>query len=62
MRDSGLEWTIFRPSVIFGPGDRFVNELSATFRKIPVLPVPGDGEYRLQPVFIGDVAKSYNFV
>jgi len=59
VRDSGLEWTIFRPSVIFGPGDRFVNELSATFRRIPFLPVPGDGEYRLQPVFIGDVAKGF---
>lgn len=59
VRDSGLEWTIFRPSVIFGPGDQFVNELSATFRKIPFLPVPGDGEYRLQPVFVGDVARGF---
>jgi len=59
VRGSGLDWTIFRPSVIFGPGDRFVNELSATFRKIPFFPVPGDGEYRLQPVFVGDVAKGF---
>lgn len=59
VRGSGLEWTIFRPSVIFGPEDRFVNELSATFRKVPFLPVPGDGEYRLQPVFVGDVAKGF---
>lgn len=59
VRDSGLEWTIFRPSVIFGPGDQFVNELTATFRKVPFLPVPGDGEYRLQPVFVGDVAKGF---
>jgi uncharacterized protein YbjT (DUF2867 family) len=59
VRCSGLEWTIFRPSVIFGPGDRFVNELAASFRKVPFLPVPGDGEYRLQPVFVGDVAKGF---
>jgi len=59
VRDSGLEWTIFRPSVIFGPGDQFVSKLSATFRKAPFFPVPGDGEYRLQPVFVGDVAKGF---
>lgn len=59
VRGSGLDWTIFRPSVIFGPGDRFVNELSAAFRKVPFLPVAGDGEYRLQPVFVGDVAKGF---
>jgi len=59
VRGSGLEWTIFRPSVIFGPEDRFINELSDTFRRVPVLPVPGDGMYRLQPVFIGDVAKGF---
>lgn len=59
VRESGLDWTIFRPSVIFGPGDQFVNELSATFRKVPFFPVPGDGEYRLQPIFVGDVAKGF---
>jgi len=57
VRSSGLDWTIFRPTVIFGPGDMFVNELARTFRKIPFLPVAGNGEYRLQPVFVGDVAK-----
>jgi len=59
VRHSGLSWTIFRPSVIFGPGDRFLNELAAILRKAPFLPVPGDGTYRLQPVFIGDVAKGF---
>lgn len=59
VRNSGLDWTIFRPSVIFGPEDQFVNELSDTFRKVPFLPVAGDGEYRLQPVFVGDVAKGF---
>jgi NADH dehydrogenase len=57
VRMSGLSWTIFRPSVIFGPGDQFINELDAILRKAPVVPVPGDGSYRLQPVFIGDLAK-----
>ncbi len=57
VRQSGLSWTIFRPSVIFGPGDQFVNELAAIIAKAPFVPVPGDGSYRLQPVFIGDVVK-----
>lgn len=57
VRRSGLSWTIFRPSVIFGPGDRFLNELGRLLRDAPFLPVPGDGSYRLQPVFVGDVVK-----
>ncbi len=59
VKGSGLEWTIFRPSVIFGPEDMFVNELARILRFAPVFPVPGDGTYLLQPVFAGDVAKGF---
>lgn len=59
VRRSGLEWTVFRPSVIFGPGDAFINELARILRRAPAVPVPGDGTYRLQPVFVGDVAKGF---
>lgn len=59
VRQSGLRWTIFRPSVIFGPGDAFLNELAGILRTSPLMPVPGDGKYRLQPVFVGDVAKGF---
>ncbi len=59
VRRSGLRWTIFRPSVIFGPGDMFLNELAGILRVAPLVPVPGDGKYRLQPVFVGDVAKGF---
>lgn len=59
VRQSGLRWTIFRPSVIFGPGDAFLNELAGILRTAPLMPVPGDGKYRLQPVFVGDVAKGF---
>lgn len=59
VRRSGLAWTIFRPSIIFGPGDRFLHELADAVRRAPLLPVPGDGQYRLQPVFVGDVAKGF---
>jgi len=57
VRQSGLRWTVFRPSVIFGPGDRFLQELVGILRRTPLFPVPGDGTYRLQPVFVGDVAR-----
>ncbi len=59
VRRSGLSWTIIRPSVIFGPGDQFLKVLTGVLRKAPFVPVPGDGSYRLQPVFIGDVAKGF---
>ncbi len=55
VRQSGLSWTIFRPSGIVGPGDQFFSELGRAVRRAPFLPVPGDGEFLLQPVFVGDV-------
>ena len=50
--------TILRPSVIFGPGDAFLNKLAAMGRQTPVLPLFGAGATRLQPVFVGDVAEA----
>ena len=50
--------TILRPSVIFGPGDAFVNKLAAMGRQTPILPLFGTGGTRLQPVFVGDVAQA----
>ncbi len=57
VRSSDLAWTIFRPSGIFGPGDRFLSELGRGVRAAPVFPVPGDGKFLVQPVFVGDVVK-----
>lgn len=59
VRASGLRWTIFRPSIIFGPRDDFVNKLAGYIRTYPVVPVIGDGEYRLQPISADDVAKCF---
>lgn len=55
LRASGLPYVIFRPSVIFGPGDEFVNML-AELVKLPITPVIGSGRYRLQPVSLRTVA------
>jgi NADH dehydrogenase len=50
--------TILRPSVIFGPEDRFFNLFASLARFSPVLPLIGGGETRFQPVFVGDVAAA----
>jgi NADH dehydrogenase len=59
LRATDLDWTIFRPSLIFGPDDLFVNMLAGLLKTLPVVPVMGDGRYRLQPVHVSDVARSF---
>lgn len=59
VQSSGIPWTIFRPSVIFGPGDEFINTLARLVRAAPVIPVVGSGESLFQPVAVEDVAESF---
>lgn len=59
VRGSGLDWTIFRPSIVFGPKDDFVNKLAGYIRTYPAVPVIGDGKYRLQPISADDVARCF---
>jgi uncharacterized protein YbjT (DUF2867 family) len=59
VRASGLAWTIFRPSVIFGRGDGFVTLIARMIRRAPAVPVIGDGRYRLQPVGVEQVAEGF---
>lgn len=59
VRASNLEWTIFRPSLIFAPGSEFVHMLSEVIRRLPIVPVIGDGKYRMQPVALNEVASTF---
>ncbi len=55
--ESGLSYAILRPTVLFGPEDILINNIAWMLRRFPVFGVFGDGQYRLQPIFVDDLAK-----
>jgi NADH dehydrogenase len=59
VKTSPLAWTIFRPSVIYGRGDGFVSLLARMIRRLPVVPVAGEGRQKLQPVPVEQVAQGF---
>lgn len=60
VRGSGIPYCILRPSLIFGRGSGFVNQMVDVMRKAPLFrPVPGSGKFRFRPVFVGDVAACF---
>jgi NADH dehydrogenase len=57
VRASSLDWTILKPSLQFGEGDGFFNIIAGLVRLSPgIVPVPGDGTSRFQPIHVDDVA------
>ena len=57
LRERDLSHAILRPTLIFGREDILLNNIAWMLRKFPVFPIPGSGEYRVQPVYVDDLAK-----
>lgn len=56
LRESGLSYAILRPTVLFGTEDILINNIAWLLRRFPVFGQIGDGQYRLQPIFVDDLA------
>ncbi|MBI2609377.1 MAG: complex I NDUFA9 subunit family protein [Deltaproteobacteria bacterium] len=54
---SGLEYVIFRPSVLIGKEDDFLNQFYTVIRFLPFFPVIGDGKYKMQPLNVHDLVS-----
>jgi NADH dehydrogenase len=59
VRSSGLDWTIFRPSIVLGDGSGFERTFKTIARWSPVIPVMGSGKNLLQPIRVEDVAAAF---
>ena len=57
LRNSGLSYAILRPAVLFGKEDILINNIAWFLRRSPVFGVFGDGQYRLQPIYVDDLAR-----
>jgi NADH dehydrogenase len=56
LKETGLSYAILRPTVLFGKEDILINNIAWILRKSPVFGVFGDGRYRLQPIYVDDLA------
>lgn len=57
LKESGLSYAILRPTVLFGREDILVNNIAWALRHLPVFGVFGNGQYRLQPIYVEDLAN-----
>ena len=56
MIESGISYSILRPTVLFGKEDILINNIAWGLRYLPVFGVFGDGKYKLQPIYVDDLA------
>src|SRR3990172_9400742 len=56
LRESGISYAVLRPTVLFGEQDILINNIAWLLRHMPVFGVFGDGSYRLQPIYVDDLA------
>lgn len=57
LQASGHSYAILRPTVLFGREDILINNIAWTLRRLPVFGVFGDGRYKLQPIYVDDLAR-----
>jgi NADH dehydrogenase len=57
VRASGIPFVILRPSLVLGRDDGVLRPLAGLVRSLPVVPIPGRGEHRLQPIDVEDLAR-----
>jgi NADH dehydrogenase len=57
LKASGMSYSIIRPAVLFGKEDILINNIAWTLRNFPVFGVFGDGEYKLTPIYVDDLAR-----
>ncbi|MBK9601348.1 MAG: NAD(P)H-binding protein [Anaerolineales bacterium] len=55
--ESGMSYAILRPTVLFGKEDILINNIAWLLRRLPLFGLPGDGSYKLSPVYVDDLAK-----
>ena len=58
VKSSGLDWTLFQPSVIFGPGDGLFSRFAPALKLLPILPL-ARADARFQPVYVKEVAQAF---
>jgi len=57
LKELGISYSIIRPTLVFGKEDILVNNIAWTVRKFPFVPIFGSGDYKIQPVFVEDLAS-----
>lgn len=57
LKESGLPHAILRPALLFGKNDILINNIAWLLRRFPVFGVFGDGSYKVQPIFVDDLAR-----
>lgn len=58
VKNSGITYTILRPSWVYGPRDRSLNKFAFLARTMPVVPLPGPGTAKVQPIHVDDVGEA----
>jgi len=57
LKETGLSYAILRPTVLFGKEDILINNIAWALRRLPAFGIFGDGQYRLQPIYVDDLAE-----